>query len=449
MAAVIPLPWVQRGAVLLLWALAIWNTLAFRGLYWDGAAFLSKMMEAGGFHDGHTARAHVLWATQAPAVLALRLGVTDTAVLALAYSGALFAVPAALYHLALHRVRHDPVLLAGVVAIVVTVYLPTSFFIVGEYNATYAAVLAAAALVLTDRKLSLGSALWLAALALFCLRSYEAMIYFGPLLSAMTLWRLLRAERPTPAAQLLAWLAAGLFIGAAVVAIVPIVRLWAHDYVTRVRGAVFDFWQNLQFMIGVATLGLLALVALLRPPLLRGWLPLALITVGAGLLAVSPWLHLVSAETEPFPPAHYVARTAAGALLWAMLVAMWLFMVWPEAPAFQVLREAAVGRRLAMALLVLLIAAAVPDIVLTAMWSDYRERFRSLVLAGSGVQPLREPALHRPPATMFRQTWSYPALSLVLRRDAANALLMPGPGEPALYDPACGLAAFAGYAWRR
>ena len=56
-----------RGAAALLWGLALWNALAYRGLFWDGASFLVHMIEHGQFHAGHTARSHILWATQWPA----------------------------------------------------------------------------------------------------------------------------------------------------------------------------------------------------------------------------------------------------------------------------------------------------------------------------------------------------------------------------------------------
>ena len=44
----------------------------------------------------------------------------------MAYSATLFALPTALYHLALARVRGDAVLLGIVIAVIATVYLPTS-----------------------------------------------------------------------------------------------------------------------------------------------------------------------------------------------------------------------------------------------------------------------------------------------------------------------------------
>src|SRR5258708_39585737 len=96
-----PAPIVYRGAVLVLWALAAYNSFACRGLFWDGAAFLVNVVDFRTFHDFYPARAHIGWVTQLPVILALRLGVTDMNVLAMIQSAALFALPAGLYRLAL------------------------------------------------------------------------------------------------------------------------------------------------------------------------------------------------------------------------------------------------------------------------------------------------------------------------------------------------------------
>lgn len=442
-----------RGAALLLWLLALWNCLAYRGLYWDGASFLVHMIEDGRFHDGHTARAHILWATQWPAVIAIRLGITDTALLSMAYSVGLFALPTALYHLALYRVRNDPPLLAAVLAIIVTVYLATCFFIVGEFNAAYAAATATAAVALTSREMGWRDGGILCALGFLCLRSYEAMLYIGPLLAAMTVWIALRHRAGSPLGRLLGLTAAGFFIGAAIVSFMVTFTFWDNEYYVRVRAAAFDFWQNLQFMIGGATLALFTLTIVLRPSWLRTRIPFVMLGVGAVVFAVSPWLREIRELALLYPPAHYVSRTAAGALLWLMLAAMWLFVAWTRhrPRLFVLLAEPQVGRRLIAALFGLLLAASVPDIVLTRMWTEYLDGFRALIVGHKGFVQARDVAFYDWPAKLFRQGWSYPPLSLILRNAPTDAMVMPALeyGEPPLYEPACGIPALTGYAWRR
>ena len=245
---------------------------------------------------------------------------------------------------------------------------------------------------------------------------------------------------------------AGFFIGAAIVSFTAAVDLWDHDYYVRVRAASLDFWQNLQFMIGLVTLGAFAGAILVRPSWLhRRWI-FVIPAIGAAAFAASPWLREIAPQTQLFPPSHYVARSAAGALLLAMLATLWLFVGWTHRPPrlFAILKDATVGRRLTLAMAMLLMASMVPDIALTRMWTVYLDRFRSLVVGQSGTVQAGDAGLYDWPANMFRQDWSYPALSLLLRQAPSNALVMPAAasGELPLYDPACGLPGLTGYVWR-
>lgn len=442
-----------RAIVVLLWGLAIHDSFACRGLFWDGAAFLANLIDNQTFHDFYPARAHVGWVTQLPVLVAIWAGVTDTHMLAIAQSAALFALPVGLYHMALARVRHDLVLSAVVLAALALVFLPASFFIVGEYNAAYAAVTAAMAIVLTGGAHRRRDAAIVLALGALCLRSYEAMVYLGPLMAAAVLWwrrSLLRDDDP---ARLMAALAALAFMGSALVAGGTILIYWDHPHFTLVRAAILDFWQNLQFVVPVAGLALVALVSLVFPAWLRGRLPAVLILLVAAGLAATPWFRqLVGPQSMVFPPSHYVARTAAGCLLWAMLLFMWGHAVWRKrVPALlAILREAAVGRRLVLALTVLVVAAAIPDVVLTRLWVGYLGYVRALVVDRTGDVHFADLPNREWPQLLFSQDWTAPALGALLRDRGANArLLGPQGAAPMPFDSRCGtLPELKGYYWR-
>jgi hypothetical protein len=110
------------------------------------------------------------------------------------FSATLFASGGALSPRA-GRVRDRGALLAAMIAVVALVYLPTSFFIIGEYNVAYAAVTAAVAVALTRRDRRRDGALMLA-LGLLCIASYEAMLYLGPSPPRSILWsRAARRDR--------------------------------------------------------------------------------------------------------------------------------------------------------------------------------------------------------------------------------------------------------------
>ncbi len=441
---------IARIVAVLLWALALHNTLACRGLFWDGASFLVNLLDLGHFHDFYAARAHVDWLTQAPVLLLAEAGVRDTRMLAMAYSAALFALPTAFYHFALVRVRHDPVLLAAVLAIVAAVYLPTSFFIVGEYNVAFACITATMAVALTTDGSSRRDAALLLAFGLLCLRSYEATIYLGPLLAGAILWSARRAG--DPATKLLCRLAALAFVGAAVVSAVTIFDYWDHPHFMKVRSTSVDFWQNMQFSIPLAGFLICAVAGMRRPAWLQGRGPLVVMGVIALLLALSPWWRLVHGPSILYPPAHYVARQAAGMLLAALLVCMWLQVALRDPPlVFAVMRQPGVARRIVLLLGALTVAGAIPDIVLTRLWSGYVEGLRVVVDGRKGMVRAETLPLHNWPNKLFFQDWSYPALSAVVSRSPGQSYVVSDQdylSNPP-FEPACGmLPRLEGYGWR-
>jgi hypothetical protein len=440
-----------RVVVLLVWGLAAYATVTCRGLFWDGSSFLVNILDHGHFHDFYVARSHVDWVTQLPVLLLAKLGVRDTRLLATAYSLTLFGLPAALYHLALARVRHDAVLLGIVIAAVAVVYLPTSFFIIGEYNATFAAVVAGMAVTLTARENRLGDAALLCLLGLFCVRSYEAMVYLGPLLAAAIVWSARNdGDRAT---RVLAGIAALAFIASAAVSAATIADYWSHPHFIKVRSMSFDFWQNLQFVIPLFGLALSTVVGLARPAWLQGRGPLIVMGVATAVLASTPWWRLLHEHSILYPPSHYLARQAAGLVLALLLACMWLHVAWQRKPplVLATVRLPAVSQRFVAAMTVLVIAAAIPDLALTGLWSDYLGRMRTLVDSRQGIVRAGTLPLLDWPDKLFAQDWSLPAMSAIVSRTPGRAFLRIDndfQSNPP-FDPACGtLPRLKGYGWR-
>ena len=445
-----PPPAAYRSVVLLLWALAINATIACRGLFWDGSPFMANILDLGQVHDFYTARAHVDWVTQLPLLLLSELGARDTRLLAMVYSAALFGLPTALYHLALARVKHDAVLLGIVIVVIAVVYLPTCFFIIGEYNTTFAAAVVAMAVTLTAGPRRLSDAVLLCLLGLLAVRSYETMVYLGPLVAAAIVWSMRKDDDLWVRGLMV--VAAVAFFAAAVVGLVAIVDYWNHPHFQKVRAMSFDFWQNQQFIIPVIGLAISAVVALLRPSWLRGSGPALTIGIAAATLALSPWYRLVYEHSILYPPAHYLARQAAGVVLAVLLVCMWLRVAWQQRPpeVFTILCLPAVSRRLVLAMTALLLAAAVPDVVLTGLWSDYLGRMRTLVDTREGAIRARDLPLLEWPDKLFAQDWSLPAMSALVSRTPGHAYVLADTdylSNPP-FDPACGtLPHLQGYGW--
>ena len=221
-----------RTTIGLLWGLALWHSWESRGLFVDGSAFLVQIARREWFFDFYAPRLYAMVVGQIPVMTALFLGVTDLHLMARLLSFGLFAVPTALYHLALMRAKDDAVLLAAVVAAIAVVFMTTSFFIVGEYNTAYALAVLVAVRLVTAERLTVFDGLVLAAIAFLAMRTYEVMIYLGPLLAAMIFWALRRAPSRPVFATALHVAAAGMFLAGMVVATGSILRPYSEEHLS-------------------------------------------------------------------------------------------------------------------------------------------------------------------------------------------------------------------------
>jgi hypothetical protein len=284
------------------------------------------------------------------------------------------------------------------------------------------------------------------------------MIYLGPFLAAATLWSMARGrpsrERADAVTRLLGGAAALAFLGGAVVAVGAVIEYWDHAYFTRVRHATFDFWQDLQFVVPLAGLGILSVASLLWPSWLKGRAPLAAVAVVAAVLVATPWFRLIfNPEAMLFPPAHYVARTAAGGVLLAFLTAMWIHVAWRTRPPrlLDILRQPRVGRRLVTAMFMLVLAATVPDLVLTRLWVGYLDYFRGVVISRTGLVSSSGLPLGQWPYRLFAQDWTYPALSAIVRTAPGQGIIVAPKDYRSFppFEPSCGtVPRLEGYRWR-
>src|SRR3954469_22368084 len=177
------------ATVALIWVLALWHSWTARGLFVDGANFLVHIVRQESLFDFYMPRLYAMVLGQLPVMSAVTLGVTDLHLLARLLSLGLFVLPTVFYHLALHRAKDDPVLLAVVIAAIAIVFMTTSFFIVGEYNTLYAVVILIAVRLATAERLTLWDSMALLLLSMMAIRTYETMIYLGPLLAGIMLWK--------------------------------------------------------------------------------------------------------------------------------------------------------------------------------------------------------------------------------------------------------------------
>jgi hypothetical protein len=364
---------------------------------------------------------------QAPIMTAIFLGVTDLHLLARLLSLGLFALPTALYHLALVRVKDDAVLLAAVIAAIAVVFMTTSFFIVGEYNTAYAIAILVAVRLVTAERLTWVDGLFLAVIGFLAIRTYEAMLYLGPLLSAMVLWAIWRApSRPWLPTTLHLVSIAG-FIAGMFVAIGSLTRPYSVEHLDETIETARNFWQNMQFDLVVAAALVVVVWALLRPRDLALTKPYRWAAVCLVILALSPLLMLGDVVVRPLAKSQYVARTAAGLIIASIVVFIWAYAsnLRGKLPAFVVLGTPEAARRFLIFALLMLLAVLPSDISLTQTWVSYLDAMRTTVRDHDGVIAFEDSPLSKHPYDLLVEAWILPSQSLALRAKRGDGIVAP------------------------
>jgi hypothetical protein len=416
-----------RTTIGLIWGLALWHSWESRGLFVDGSAFLVQIARREWFFDFYAPRLYAMIVGQAPIMTALFLGVTDLHLMARLLSLGLFALPTALYHLALVRVKDDAVLLAAVIAAIAVVFMTTSFFIVGEYNTAYAIAILVAVRLVTAKRLTVVDGVFLAVIGLLAVRTYEAMIYLGPLLSLMILWAIWRAPaRP--------WLPVALhllsivgFIAGMFVAIGSLTRPYSEEHLAETVQTATNFWQNLQFDLALAATLVVVVWALVRPHDLLTSKPYRWAAVCLVLLALSPLLVLSDTLVRPLAKSQYVARTVAGLVIATIVVFIWFYgsELRNKLPALAVLRRPEAARRFLVFAVAIALAILPSDIYLTTTWMSYLEAMRTTIRDHDGVIAYEDSPLARHPYDLLVEAWILPSQSLALRARRGDGIIAP------------------------
>lgn len=416
-----------RATIALLWALVLWHSWECRGLFVDGSAFLVQIARREWFFDFYGPRLYAMVLGQFPAIIALFLGVTDLHLLAQILSLGLLALPTAFYHVALTRVRDDAVLLAAVIAVIATVFMTTSFFIVGEYNTAFAIVIAVTARLVTAERLTVTDGAFLLAAGLLSVRTYEVMIYCGPLVALMIGWSIGRAPRRPWFATALHVMAALLFLGGMVVAADSIIHPFSQDHLSKTAATVLNAWQNLQFDLALLAALVIVIWAIVRPADLQTPRPYLFAAFFLVLLVLSPLLALTDTLVRPHAKSQYTARSIAGLVVATVAVLMWLYKspLGDRIVALRGLRAPMAARRLLAFSLLMTFAMVPSDAFLTLEWRHYLHTVRSIVRQQSGVIAYESTPLARPPLEMLVEPWILPSQSLALRSRHGDGIIAP------------------------
>jgi len=379
------------------------------------------------FFEFYAPRLYAMIVGQIPVMTAVTLGVTDLHLLARLLSFGLFGLPTLFYTLALHRVKDEPVLMAIVIAAIAIVFMTTSFFIVGEYNTAYAIAMMVAVRLATAERLTLADSLVLALVAALATRTYEVMIYLGPLMSLMILWRVWRAPARPVIPTLLHLAAVGFFLFGMFVAVESVVHPHSAEHLEESWHQAFYFWQNMQFDFALVAALIIVAWALLRPGDLSEPRPYRWALILLVILAVSPLLALTDTLVRPLAKSQYVARMVSGLVISAMVIVVWAYKAKPQRklPALAALAEPAAARRLLGFACLMPLAVVPSDLFLTATWSSYLDALAGTVRTHTGVVAFEDTPLSRRPHALLVENWVLTSQSLALRSKPGDAVVAP------------------------
>ena len=175
-----------------IFAILLLGLFSVRGLYADGSFFLYNILSAKSYWLYSKPRAFAQILIETPIVLGIKLGVTDLVRLIYLHTFGLVALPLIIWMLALAQHLKSDRFWTLLIAFSVTNFC-SSFFAIGEYTVTYALAAFCISILLKD-KISKPWLICVLAAAVILTRSYEAMVFLGPMLFALSGLRLLKLK---------------------------------------------------------------------------------------------------------------------------------------------------------------------------------------------------------------------------------------------------------------
>jgi hypothetical protein len=423
-------PWRGAAAAALLAGCALYLAhvayaiVANRFFYPDGTEYFVHILATGGYADWLWPRRFADRVLETPLVLAVRAGWTDITVLGWVRGASLMLPAVGSLALCWWAVRRTPWRAA--------ILLPLLSHFAGAANAEFflhtanrfqVALAWAVVFLLAFRR---SPAAWVAAavLAVPMLRTYESIIFFGPLLAGFAWWRRGRETAPWRRGLLLG-LAAWWLLGAALGARFIVRPNDPTSFLTFALGVIAVVDENgYPHLPAITSLTVLAglAVALRRPAWLarggRAWgVVVAALAVGTALQPLV-WPQALA------PEAHQQLRSLNVYLPLALIALLWAVI------AGQVTPTDAWWRATARGVAVLTLTQAVWNLQATRHWERYVAIVREELTSGPpGVRRFQDSRLVDLP-TRYRLSaglhcdWSAPHLSLLLAPDGVARVLL-------------------------
>ncbi|HEY1786955.1 MAG TPA: hypothetical protein VGJ73_02310 [Verrucomicrobiae bacterium] len=382
--------------------------LTARCLYADGSYYFLRVLETGHFTEMIGCRDFAAYLFQLPVVVALALGIHGMPCLTILFGiGCFCAWPLAMflcYHMA---PRHFWLVMLACAA----GYLNTAFMAVGEHIVAHAFFWPALFAILFVRPLTPFAAVSLLGSSIVLMRSYESMLFLGPVLIALLIWRM-AYDREQPWRQAV--------LGAAVVFLVVAVYIaWIgvkYPNTANYNGFKHGFLREMEYPAWTVKMSLLwtglmliamfpPAIALLRKP--TGILFSALVILGWGLYPIFEPLRIN-------PAVQYDCRFLDLLVPLALVPVAVILSVRPQWLAAKT--PALVWLSAAM-----LMAQSLWHLSATYQWDRYVGNWKNMLAAKSGPIFLAGDNVFNKPDL----SWVDPTESLIIGPSNVRAMIMP------------------------
>lgn len=398
-------------------------------LYGDGSAYLYWLLRSRRPLAFAANRRFANLVTEIPVVFALRAGLTDVGVASRLFGAGVYLPLIVSLGLCIWLARERLELMLFPLLSAVAVTSNTDFLIISESNVLVALFWPLLFLFTLRREWSgwtFALAFLLAGPTLLC---YESMVFIGPILVALAVWRAAEMRRACDAMRARRFLffafyfAMGILVGA----------WWImHPRDERNFRLFLQATRFYQDGLGhVHWLGILSFVGLLltaaallfrRWPKIVGWVLIAAFAVACAFAALAPAMWPSS-----FAPKLHARARVLNAYL-APLLGIAYLLAWRRPLRPERLRHAfAIVAILAAAQLVWHAGAA-------RRWTQYLDAFRAEVATKHGIVPHQETVLSRQPYNVIFTSWALPVMSILMAPDGRVQAMIQSP-NPTEWQP--------------
>jgi len=404
----------EQWVILIIFFLAIVGIYTSRGLYADGSYFLYQILVRHGFYIFDEPRKFAQIITQLPVVLALKLGLEDINSLIRVHSVGLIGVPLVFWIGSLFLLRRTYLFWMMLTAFSVT-YLRSDFFAVGEFNVTNAIAGFCLSLLIHPSGSAVAAVLLVTAAGILA-RTYESMMFLGPLLAIFGFSRLFFHKNESQFFRIALVFSNLFFLEAAIIAVYSAFFQRIYDKKSTINlNALYEFHFN--YLVAF-----FLLIILVNSPMNR--LKKNLIVVSGLLLSVAYAGYCLRWDATGISYGFYsYAYRSAGSILFAGLISvMWLIEYVPVF-CFKRLFHADSLRSMALAAL-LFCSSAVPMISHSFGFFNWLKTFEREALSVKGSVPVDMTSIARGQGHVSGYNWPWTNTTLsVLLRGSSEALI--------------------------